>query len=116
MGKLRRTSAGVISKVYATSASGIPISALINLKKYKLFFLDVGLMTAKTGLSSKLLMSDDVLTINRGEMAEQFVCQGLLAYEPYYQRAEAFYWEREKKGSQAEVDFVMQYDAAIVPM
>ncbi|MDF1759490.1 MAG: DUF4143 domain-containing protein [Coxiellaceae bacterium] len=108
--------AGVVYQVYATAASGTPINALVNHKKYKLFFLDVGLMSAKSGLSADVLMSDDIMTVDRGQMAEQFVCQELLAYESYYQRAELFYWQRENKSSKAEVDFVGQYGADIVPI
>ena len=108
--------AGVIHRVYASSATGLPLNAQLNMNKYKLFFLDVGLLAAKSGLLASVLMSEDLLLVNRGEMAEQFVCQELLAYQPAYKRADVQYWTREKKSSQAEVDFVTQCETHIVPI
>ena len=49
-------------------------------------------------------------------MAEQFVCQELLAYQPAYKRADIQYWAREKKNSHAEVDFVTQCETKILPI
>ncbi len=108
--------AGVIYKIYATAATGLPLNAQINFSKYKLFFLDVGLLAAKSGLLSSVLMSKDILLVNRGEMAEQLVCQELLAYQPFYKKADLQYWIREQKSSQAEVDFVMQYGTQVIPI
>lgn len=108
--------AGVIDRVYATSATGLPLNAQLNMNKYKLFFLDVGLLAAKSGLLVPVLMNEDLLLVNRGEMAEQFVCQELLAYQAAYKRADIQYWVREKKSSQAEVDFVTQCGTHIVPI
>ncbi len=108
--------AGVIYPVYATHAAGLPLSAGLNYNKYKLFFLDVGLMTAKSNLSAAVLMSEDIMLINRGALAEQFVCQELLAYQAPFQKANIQYWSREEKGSQAEVDFVIQSRNNILPI
>ena len=108
--------AGVIYRIYATAASGLPLNAQINFSKYKLFFLDVGLLAAKSGLLATVLMSKNILLVNRGEMAEQFVCQELLAYQLSYKKADLQYWIREQKSSQAEVDFVMQYGDQIIPI
>ena len=37
------TQAGIIQPVFATSASGLPLSALINEKKFKLLFFGCGI-------------------------------------------------------------------------
>ena len=42
----------------------------------------------------------------RGKIAEQIVAQELLAYETRVSAQRAF-WVREKKGSDAEVDFII---------
>lgn len=107
---------GVLYPVYACSAAGIPLNATLNFNRYKLFFLDVGLLTSKSGLSAKILLSDDILKINDGEIAEQFVCQELLAAQSYYQAPQLQYWAREQKQSLAEVDFVIQQEKNIVPI
>ena len=49
-------------------------------------------------------------------MAEQFVGQELIAYQIPYYAPELFYWEREKKGSDAEVDYVLEIYGKIVPV
>jgi predicted AAA+ superfamily ATPase len=108
--------AGVVNRVYATKAGGIPLAGLLNFQKYKLFFLDVGLLAAQSGLSAELLLSKDLMTVNRGELVEQFVCQELLAVQPVYQQAACYCWVREKTGSMAEVDFVLQQGMQIVPL
>ncbi len=108
--------AGIVYQIYATSASGLPLNAQSHFNKYKLFFLDIGLLTAKGGLLTQALMNEDILLINRGEMAEQLVCQELLAYQPAYTAAQLHYWAREQKGSQAKVDFVIQSGVNIIPI
>ena len=40
--------AGLINMVYATSASGLPFGALVNEKKFKILFLDIGLVKRAT--------------------------------------------------------------------
>ena len=108
--------AGVVYRIYATAASGLPLNSLLNFHKYKLFFLDVGLISAKSGLSAEILTKKDIFMVNRGEIAEQFVCQELLAYQSCFQNAELQYWSREQKNSQAEVDFVIQSNTKIIPI
>ena len=54
--------------------------------------------------------------INRGSLAEQFVGQELLSYSSPLMDAELFYWVREKRGSTAEVDFIIQVGSNIVPI
>ena len=45
------TQAGIIQPVFATSASGLPLSALVSEKKFKLLFLDVGLLNRNAGVA-----------------------------------------------------------------
>lgn len=108
--------AGIVYRVCATAASGLPLNAQINNNKYKLYFIDTGLLAAKSNLLASVLMSQDILLINRGEMAEQFVGQELLAYQPSYKNADLHYWVREQKSSQAEVDFTIQVQSNIIPI
>ncbi|MGD9153265.1 MAG: AAA family ATPase [Gammaproteobacteria bacterium] len=108
--------AGLINMVYATSASGLPFGISVNEKKFKILFLDIGLVKRATNLEAEILLQQDLLLINRGSLAEQFVGQELLAYSSPLMDAELFYWMREKRGSIAEVDFVIQVNANIVPI
>ncbi len=108
--------ADVLSTIYATAVSGLPLMTHINEKKFKLLFLDVGLLKRATKLDMELLFNEDLLLLNRGALAEQFVGQELLAYQDAYDVPELFYWARDKKNSQAEVDYITNVDANIVPI
>jgi len=107
--------AGIIYPAYACSASGLPLNALINEKKFKLIYLDVGLVKRLTGLGPEILMAEELLLINRGAIAEQFVGQELLANADPYDDNELFYWERGGRGV-AEVDYVVSIGSRIVPI
>jgi hypothetical protein len=108
--------AGLISQVYATSASGLPLLAGIKEKKFKLLFLDIGLVKRATNLAVDILLNEDLFLINQGAIVEQFVGQELLAYSSPLDEAKLFYWARDKTGSEAEVDFVLNIDAQILPV
>jgi predicted AAA+ superfamily ATPase len=110
------TYAGVIYKVHQTSASGLPLAAQIKEKKFKLLFLDIGLVKASQMLDIELLQHKDLLLVNRGMLAEQFVGQELLAYADPYLPKKLHYWEREKKGSEAEIDYVININDKILPI
>jgi len=109
--------ARVAYKVFHSSCSGIPLGATINEKKFKVLFLDVGLMTSGTGLN--LLdyeKAEDVMMVNSGAICEQFIGQHLLFSRQLYREPELYYWMREKKGSSAEVDYVIAESTAIIPI
>lgn len=108
--------AGIIHKSNAVSASGLPLKAQINEKQFKLFFLDIGLVNRSNGLNSKLLLEKDVILVNRGAIAEQFVAQELIAYFDPYTPPELYWWAREAQGSSAEVDFITSKDTQLFPI
>ena len=108
--------AGIMHCVYHSSASGLPLKSLINEKKFKLIFLDIGLINASGYLDPYLMLNENLMMVNRGALAEQFVGQELLACAADYLPGELFYWQREKTGSMAEVDYVINVDSQIVPI
>jgi len=108
--------ANLIYLVYSTASTGIPLISLINEKKFKLLFLDVGLVQRADKLATELLLENDLLLVNRGALAEQFVGQELLAYSSCYEEANLYFWSREKKSSLAEVDYVTTVDSKIIPI
>lgn len=112
----RLSYAGLVNKVAATSASGLPLIAHANEKKFKLLFLDVGLCCSAMNLTPEVLWNEQALFVNRGLIFEQFVGQELMTLLPAYQPAELFYWQRDKQGSLAEVDYVMSMNGYIVPI
>lgn len=108
--------AGLIYPVYATAGSGLPLNALTNEKKFKLIFLDVGLVKKASSLGADVLMQPDLLLVNQGALAEQFVGQELLAYQAYFEPPQVYYWTRESRSSMAEIDFLVTIANQIVPI
>ncbi|MCL5260898.1 MAG: AAA family ATPase [Gammaproteobacteria bacterium] len=108
--------AGVLYKVYAANCTGLPLNSLINEKIFKLLFIDIGLVNRTGKVNIYNLMSDDLILINQGAQAEQFVGQELLTIQNPYEEAEVYYWNRDKPGSLAEVDYVINLHGAIVPI
>jgi predicted AAA+ superfamily ATPase len=107
------TRTGILHQVFANSASGVPLTVQKNEKKFKLLFLDIGLLPQP---HVSIIDAEDLILVNRGKLAEQFVGQELIAYHRPYQRGSLYYWEREKKGSDAEVDYVIEVGEHVVPI
>jgi uncharacterized protein len=108
--------ARIVMPVFASRASGLPLGAMINEKKFKVNFLDVGLMQNACGLELAIQQEKDLLQINAGAVAEQVVGQELRAYADVYSVNDQFFWSRDKKSSSAEVDYVGAFDGMIVPI
>lgn len=108
--------ASIILPVHATAANGLPLKAEENEKKFKLLFLDIGLLQSALGLDPQLFTSSSIHLVNAGVLAEQFVGQELSAYADCYLEPHLFFWESEKEGGSAEVDYVTQYFGKIVPI
>lgn len=108
--------AGLIYQVFASSATGLPLNAMINYKKYKLLFLDIGLVKASSNIDTELMLNKDIMLVNKGELAEQFVGQELLALAQPYSAGAMHYWERDTRGSNAEVDYVINIGDKIIPI
>ena len=51
-----------------------------------------------------------------GGLAEQFVGQELIAYANPEERTKLFYWERFKRGSSAEIDYLFTYKSQVYPV
>lgn len=103
--------------VRRSACNGIPLGAEVDESYSKVCLLDVGLYTAMLGLDATfLLRAADVLLVNSGQLAEQFVGQQLRAARPSYQEPELYCWVREQRTANAEVDYVIQHGAEIVPI
>ena len=110
------TLAGIVRPIYLTKASGLPLGAQINEQRFKINFLDVGLMQNSCGLQGRLSIEEDFMQINAGSVAEQFVGQELTAYSDRHQQVGLYFWAREKRGSMAEVDYVINIGSDIFPV
>ena len=109
--------AGLVIPVVSSSANGIPLGAESNYRKCKMLLLDTGIFQRLSGLQlSEILLSTDFDVINKGAIAEQFAGLELLKNTSPYMPENLYFWSREKEKSQAEVDYIIQKNGAIVPI
>ncbi len=109
--------AGLLYKVIHSSGQGIPIGAQADLDEFKVILLDVGLSQALLKLDITPWFIDPLTTfINKGEIVEAFIGQELLAYSDPITKESLFYWNREKRGSEAEIDYLIQLKDQVVPI
>jgi uncharacterized protein len=57
-----------------------------------------------------------MIRVNEGQFAEQLVGQELRACRPFNEEPALFTWVREAKSSNAEVDYVIQVGARVLPV
>ncbi len=105
-----------LSIIRHSGGNGIPLEAEANNKKIKILYLDVGLMQRALGLDANIMMKEDVLAVNSGSVAEQFTGQELLAAGESYEENKLFFWARDKKGSNAEVDYLISMGNKVLPV
>lgn len=108
--------AGLCHFVYGSSGAGLPLGANLNSKKVKLLYLDIGLYLRDLKLHPEVLLQKNIELINTGILAEQFVGQTLLTQEPCFEKAQVYFWARDKAASQAEVDYLYQIHDKIIPI
>lgn len=102
---------GLVHKVSRVNASGIPLKAYEDLKAFKLFMVDVGLLGCMTGLRQRTLLDGNALfTEFKGALTEQYVCQQLKAVGDLT----VFYYTNDR--SSCEIDFVVDTGEQIVPI
>jgi predicted AAA+ superfamily ATPase len=104
----------VVHPVVHTSANGLPLGAERDERHFKVLFLDIGLVNRLCGLD--LVGTGDLVTVNEGALAEQFVGQQLLCNAPSFVDPQLFYWTREARNANAEVDFVINRQQEILPV
>jgi hypothetical protein len=109
--------AGLVHRVVHSSGSGIPLAAGANGDKFKVIFLDIALTQTLLGVSPNAWLLNGIETlINRGEIVEAAIGQEMLAYAEPNTKAKLFYWQREQRSSQAEVDYLLQKDHSVIPV
>lgn len=108
--------AGIAIFCHHTAAQQAPLGAMLNDKKFKVFYFDIGIAQRLLGLDVKQWLLNPLRLSNQGEMAEQFVAQEFLAYADFHKQAKLYYWHREAKNSNAEVDFILLKDGVIIPV
>jgi uncharacterized protein len=116
MGEAVRTleKALILELSYPSTATTIPI--LPDFKKSpKLFWLDTGLVNYSVGLQNELFGIKDISELWKGKIAEHIVGQELVSFSTAVS-AKRFFWVREARNAQAEVDFLFSYNGILIPI
>ena len=109
--------AGLVYSATHTSANGLPLAAETNPRYRKLMILDTGIYQRFLRLNlTDLLLDEKIEQINKGALAEMFVGTEFVKSQNNRLPAELYYWQREKEGSAAEVDYLIQQGQNIVPV
>jgi uncharacterized protein len=106
---------GLVHPVHRVTKPSMPLSAYQDLKAFKLFCVDVGLLSTLSRLDPRsVLEGDRVFEEFKGALTEQYVLQEWVAASGRESVKEPYYWSSER--SDAEVDFVVQLPNGIVPV
>jgi len=104
----------IVHLVRKTKSSKVPINQYVDNNFFKPLFLDIGLACSVSRI--KLIDISNLITDFEGALAEQFVGQELLASFHHYEDAKLYYWVREAKNTNAEIDFLHQVNNTIYPV
>lgn len=102
---------GLVHKIGRVNAAGLPLKAYEDLKAFKLFLLDVGLLGCMAGLKQQTLLDGNDLFVEfKGALTEQYVCQQLKTIDGLN-----VYYYTNDRGS-CEVDFVIDTGEQVIPV
>ena len=102
---------GLVHKVSRVNSAAIPLKAYEDLRAFKLFVVDVGLLGCMTGLRQRTLLDgNDLFNEFKGALTEQYVCQQLKTLEDL-----GVYYYTNDRGS-CEVDFIIDTGEQIIPV
>ena len=102
---------GLIHKVTRINGASVPLCVYEDLKAFKLFMLDIGLLGCMAGLDQKTLLEGNNLFIEfKGALSEQYVCQQLKTIE----NLDIHYYTNDR--GNCEVEFVADLKNNIIPI
>ena len=102
---------GLIHKISRVNTIGVPLRAYEDLKAFKLYLLDVGLLGCMAGLDQETLLDGSGLFVEfKGALTEQYVCQQLKAIDDL-----SIYYYTNDRGS-CEIDFIVENGNKNIPV
>lgn len=91
---------GLIHQVFCVKAPKYPLKAYQEYTAFKLFAVDVGLLSAMNGIDAEtLLHGNAIFTEFKGALTEQYVFQQLV------QQHEPYYWAKSNSQSEAALHY-----------
>ncbi|MGM9694736.1 MAG: ATP-binding protein, partial [Alloprevotella sp.] len=116
--------AGILIPVTCTKANGLPLGSEADESCRKILPLDCGLalrlknmnLEGTSDLTTQILTSTAAELVNKGTMAELLAGLELLHYKSPHLRHDLFYWVRQAKNAQAEIDYLSVRDMQVLPI
>lgn len=103
--------AGLIYKVNRVSNATLPLGGFEDINAFKLFMVDVGLLSAMAGLQAQTLIDGhELFGQYKGALTEQYVLQQLKTLPDI----SIYYWTPDV--GIAEIDFLLQLSSQIIPI
>lgn len=101
---------GLVHRISRVTTGRLPLRAYEDMRAFKLFVLDVGLLGCMVGISPKILLDGNALFVEfKGALAEQYVLQQLITSD-----WGVYYYTNDN--STCEVDFVLDTGEQIIPV
>ena len=118
------TLAGILHPVTHTDANGLPFGSEEDKSYQKMLLLDTGLLLRLLNMSlgdiseltTQILTASAAELANKGPMAELVVGLEMLHHMSPNIRHDLYYWVRNAKNSQAEIDYISSYLQIVVPI
>lgn len=105
------TDCGLVHKLQRITVPNLPLKAYEDLKAFKLYTLDVGLLSCMVRLNQTVLLNgNDLFKEFKGALTEQFVLQQLKTLHGI----DTYYWTNDRGG--AEIDFVIDTGNNVIPI
>lgn len=103
--------AGEIIRTYNVTKPNVPLKAYADLKSFKVFLLDVGLLRCLSELSPKVVLEGSrIFEEFKGALTEQYACQELQLFKHIRGN---YYWT---SSSSAEIDFLVTDGMEVYPL
>lgn len=118
------TMAGLLIPIYNTAANGFPLGAEADEGCVKYLFLDSGLLLAILGMdfgsitaiSEQILIGNATDLVNKGHIIEMVAGLEIIKSMPADSIPSLYFWQRDARGSLAEVDYIMAKNMKILPI
>ena len=105
------TDCGLVHKVHRAASAHLPLKAYEDMKAFKLFLVDVGLLSCMTQLRQQTLLDgNDLFREFKGALTEQYVLQQLKTIK----KIKPYYWANDRNS--AEIDFLIDTGSLVVPV
>lgn len=102
--------AGLIYKVSRTKSGELPLNAFEDFSIFKIYLLDVGLLSAINKLTADTLIAgNEIFSTYKGALTEQYFFQQIRDKVDF-----VYYWSAEN--SRGEIDFIVQKEGKVIPI